>query len=80
MEFDGGRSYTVRFDKKIDVEVIRAELKTAFENENPVIKTVGDAATLDITTSYLIKDTRADADSLVETKLYEGLKKHLGLK
>ncbi|MEI9911488.1 MAG: protein translocase subunit SecF [Bacteroidota bacterium] len=78
VEFDGGRSYTVRFDKKVDVELVRSELKTAFENENPIIKTVGDASTLDITTSYLIKDTRANADSLVEGKLYEGLKKHFG--
>jgi SecD/SecF fusion protein len=77
VEFDGGRSYTVRFDKKVDVEKVRDNLKLAFENENPIIKTVGDAATLDITTAYLIKDTRADADSLVETKLYDGLKKYL---
>jgi SecD/SecF fusion protein len=77
VEFDGGRSYTVRFDKKVDVEKIRDDLKISFDNENPVIKTVGDAATLDITTAYLIKDTRADTDSLVDAKLYEGLKKYL---
>lgn len=78
VEFDGGRSFIVRFDKNVskEVEIIRDELKVAFEGENAVIKTVGDASTLDITTPYLIKDTRADADSLVEVKLYEGLKKH----
>ena len=31
-------------------------------------------STLDITTSYLIDDTRPEADSMVEVKLYEGLK------
>lgn len=79
VEFDGGRSYTVRFDKNVgkEVEKIREELKTAFEDENPVIKTVGDASTLDITTSYLIRDTRPEADLLVEQKLFEGLKAHL---
>ena len=79
VEFDGGRSYTVRFDKNVgkDIEKIREELKTSFGDENPVIKTVGDASTLDITTSYLIKDTRPEADSLVEQKLFEGLKAHL---
>ena len=79
VEFDGGRSYTVRFDKNVgkEVEQIREELKLAFENENPIIKTVGDASTLDITTSYLIKDTRPEVDSLVEQKLFAGLKKHL---
>lgn len=76
VEFDGGRSYTIRFDKAVNEEQIRDELKAAFEGENPVIKTVGDAATLDITTAYLIKDTRTDADSLVERKLFAGLQKH----
>ncbi|MFI5128354.1 MAG: protein translocase subunit SecDF [Chitinophagales bacterium] len=79
VEFDGGRSYTVHFDKNVgkEIERIRDEVKLAFEGENPVIKTVGDASTLDITTSYLINDTRPEADSLVETKLYQGLKNHL---
>jgi SecD/SecF fusion protein len=78
VEFDGGRSYTVRFPQNISgqVEDIRNELKTTFEGENSVIKPIGDAATLEITTPYLIKDTRLEADSLVQTKLYEGLKKH----
>lgn len=79
VEFDGGRSYTVRFDKNVgkEVEKIRGDLTLAFENENPVIKTVGDARTLDITTSYLIKDTRPEVDSLVERKLFAGLQKYL---
>ena len=79
VEFDGGRSYTVRFDRNIskEVEQIREELKLTFDNENPVIKTVGDASTLDITTSYLIKDTRPEADSIVQQKLFAGLQKHL---
>ena len=79
VEFDGGRSYTVRFDKNVgkEVEDIRNELKAAFENENPIIKTVGDASTLDITTSYLIKDTRLEVDSIVTQKLYAGLQKYL---
>ena len=79
VEFDGGRSYTVRFDKNIskDVEKIREELTVAFENEHPVIKTVGGTSTLDITTAYLIRDTRPEADSLVEYRLFEGLKSYL---
>ncbi|MBL7738269.1 MAG: protein translocase subunit SecDF [Chitinophagaceae bacterium] len=77
VEFDGGRSYTVRFDKAANVEQVRTDLRAAFQDENPVIKTVGDKATLDITTAYLIRDTRPDADSLVEVQLYTGLKNHL---
>ncbi len=79
VEFDGGRSYTVRFNKNIasEIEAIRDELKVAFDNENPIIKTLGDASTLDITTSYLINDTRPEADSIVKQHLFDGLKKHL---
>jgi SecD/SecF fusion protein len=78
VEFEGGRSYRIEFGKKVDVEKVRDDLKKTFEGESPVIKTVGDAATLDITTSYLIKDPRAEtADSLVFAKLYQGLKPNL---
>ena len=42
-----------------------------------IIKTVGDNSKLDITTAYLIKDSRQVADSLVEMKLLGGLKNHL---
>jgi hypothetical protein len=50
-------------------------LKNAF-GEYPVIKSIGtDGRTLDITTSYL-KD-RDNADSMVQTKLFEGVKKVL---
>jgi len=76
VEFKGGRSFQVRFAQKANVEKIRDDLKVTF-GEAPIIKTVGDNRTLDITTSYLIDETRAEADSLVEEKLYDGLKPHL---
>lgn len=78
VEFDGGRSYKIEFGKKVDVESIRDDLKNTFEGDNPIIKTVGDNSQLDITTSYLIRDPRTQvADSIVEHKLFEGLKKYL---
>ncbi|RYY86247.1 MAG: protein translocase subunit SecDF [Chitinophagaceae bacterium] len=76
VEFKGGRSYIVRFDKPVNVDQVRDDLKTSF-GENPVIKTIGADNQLDITTSYLITDTRTVADSLVESKLMAGLAKHL---
>ncbi len=78
VEFDGGRSYKIEFGKGVDVESIRNDLKSTFEGENPIIKTVGDNSQLDITTSYLIRDPQTQvADSIVEHKLFEGLKKYL---
>jgi len=76
VEFKGGRAFQVRFAEKPPVEKIRDELKVDL-GESPTIKTVGDVHTLDITTSYLIDDTRPEADSMVEVKLYEGLKNYL---
>jgi SecD/SecF fusion protein len=78
VEFKGGRSYTVQFDrsKPLDVEGVRKDLEVALQ-ESPTIKTVGLNNQLDITTSYLINDPRSIVDSLVETQLYNGLKNHL---
>ncbi len=77
VEFDGGRSYTVRFDKDVDVEPVRKDLEVAFENEHPIIKTIGDNQTLDITTSYKINETGTAVDSVVQATLMTGLKNHL---
>jgi|CXWL01.1.fsa_nt_gi SecD/SecF fusion protein len=78
VEFKGGRSFRIGFEKPVDdIEKVRGELRTAFGGENPVIKTIGDNATLDITTSYEINNTGKTADSLVESKLMAGLKNYL---
>ncbi|MFM2138850.1 MAG: hypothetical protein RJA57_1157, partial [Bacteroidota bacterium] len=77
VEFNGGRSYKVRFDKPVEVEKIREDLRSAFEGENPIIKTIGDNATLDITTSYQINNTSLTADSIVESQLIKGLRNYL---
>ncbi|MBB1284230.1 protein translocase subunit SecDF [Flavisolibacter sp. BT320] len=78
VEFKGGRSFIVRFDQPVDnkVEEIRNDLEAVF-GESPVIKTIGSNRQLDITTSYEITNTSAAADSLVRSKLMEGLSKHI---
>ncbi len=76
VEFKGGRSYVVKFDKTISNDYVRNDLKNAFGGDFPVIKSVGvDGKTLDITTSYL--KGVDNADSAVQAKLYEGVKKAL---
>ena len=76
VEFSGGRSYTVKFDKPVNVDEIRNELKVVY-GEYPVIKTIGTNSQLNITTSYMIKQTGNNIDSLVELKLFQGLSKSL---
>ena len=74
VEFEGGRSYRVAFEKSVgDVEKVREDVRNAFDGENPIIKTIGNDATLDITTSYLIQNSSQATDSIVENRLMQGL-------
>jgi SecD/SecF fusion protein len=78
VEFKGGRSYRIAFDKPVaDIDQLRGELRTTFGGENPVVKTVGGNTTLDITTSFMKNDTRKEADSIVLATLMNGLRNHL---
>jgi SecD/SecF fusion protein len=76
VEFSGGRSYTIKFEKPVNEDQIREELKNEF-GESVIIKTVDVKNQINITTSYMIKETGDNIDSLVEKKLYTGLKNHL---
>jgi SecD/SecF fusion protein len=75
VEFKGGRSYTVQFDKAVKNDDIRNDLKTALDGDNVTIKTVGDSRHLNITTAYLKDDEKAD--SAVKARLFQGLTKVL---
>ncbi len=77
VEFKGGRSYTISFDKKVNVNnSLRDELKKSLDGDNVTLKTVGeDGKHLNITTSFM-KGVQ-DADSVVQTRLYNGLKSQL---
>ncbi len=78
VEFAGGRSYTVKFDKTISADVVRDDLKAAFGGEAPIIKTLGtDGKKLNITTAYKIKEAGNQIDATVEQALFTGLVKHL---
>lgn len=76
VEFSGGRSYTIKFDKAVNTDDIRDELKKEF-GEAVITKTVDTKNQVNITTSYKIHETGGNIDSLVEQKLYNGLKIHL---
>ncbi|MFW2477853.1 MAG: protein translocase subunit SecD, partial [Sediminibacterium sp.] len=74
VEFAGGRSYTIKFDKPVNVEAVRDDLKVVF-GESPIIKTVNSNNQLNITTSYKIEESGNNVDSLVESTLFTGLQK-----
>lgn len=74
VDFSGGRSYFISFDKPVDVEDVRGTLTDTFGT--PVeVKTFGSSNQVKITTAYLINENSDAADEKVNTKLAEGLKK-----
>jgi SecD/SecF fusion protein len=74
VEFSGGRSFVVKFDKPQKPEDIRNALQKVF-TESPVVKTYGlNNDQFDITTDYLINQEGQATDSVVRNTLYAGLK------
>jgi SecD/SecF fusion protein len=76
VEFAGGRSYTVKFNKAVNIETVREDLKKVF-GESPIIKTVDSKNQINITTSYKIKEQGNNIDAEVEGLLFKGLEKQL---
>lgn len=76
VEYKGGRSYTIHFDQPQKETAIRDALHTPL-GEYPVVKTVGNNRTLNITTSFQKENPSRTADSLVEMTVFDGLKPFL---
>ena len=76
VEFAGGRSYTIKFNKAVNIETVRDDLKKVF-GESPIIKTVDSKNQINITTSYKIKEQGNNIDAEVEGLLFKGLEKQL---
>jgi len=75
IDFTGGRTFVIRFDKPVITEDIAAKLNVAF-GELPQVVTFGSDNQVKITTKYKINETGVDDE--VDTKLYEGLKGIVG--
>ncbi len=90
VDFTGGRTFIVRFDKPVNTNEVQNALTTTL-NTTPEVKTFGSSEEIKITTKYLIKEETAPSDAVaytkqllngeeptiddvVEAKLYEGLK------
>lgn len=74
VDFKGGRTYVVRFDKEVSVGNIRTSLAKEFGGA-PEVKTFGSSNQVKITTSYLIEKGGDEAEKQVEGKLMAGLSK-----
>ena len=73
IDFEGGRTYIVRFDQDVRTDNVRLALGAQYGQE-PEVKTFGKNNQVKITTSFMINDPSPKVDSIVESKLYAGLK------
>jgi SecD/SecF fusion protein len=77
IDFKGGRTYVVRFDKDVQVESIANALAPSFGSA-PEVKTYGGNNQVRITTDYRFTEDGEAVDSEIEGSLYKGLKPFLG--
>lgn len=73
VDFTGGRTYVLRFDKDVTAEQIRSATNAEF-GEFVEVKQFGGESQMKITTKYKINDNSTDVDHEVEQKLYNALK------
>jgi SecD/SecF fusion protein len=77
IDFKGGRTYVVEFEKDVKVSEVSSLLAGQF-GSSPEVKTFGSDRQVRITTDYHIDDQSATIDNQIEDMLYEGLKPLLG--
>ena len=76
VDFEGGRTYVVRFDGPVSTNELRSVLGDSFVDDNgikmyPEVKTFGNTNQVKITTNYMINDLEADVQ--VEGKVNSGI-------
>lgn len=74
VDFVGGRTFQVRFEKPVKAEEIKMELTKVFGSAEA--KVFGNDNQLKITTKYKVKEHGAEADLEVNKLLYDNLKQH----
>ena len=80
VEFTGGRTFSVKFEKKADIEAIRSELEKTFVENKEVasieLKTKSNDYNVEIMTNYKLKDDGATEE--VKTKMSEAFNRLKG--
>lgn len=76
VDFIGGRSYQIRFEKAVNPSEIASELNTVFGSGTNV-KTFGEANQIKVTTPYKVDVEGIEVDNEIQNKLYTALQKYL---
>ncbi|MCR9226870.1 MAG: protein translocase subunit SecDF [Flavobacteriaceae bacterium] len=76
VDFIGGRSYQIRFEKAVSSSEIASELNTVF-GSGTMVKTFGDANQIKVTTPYKVDEEGVEVDAEIQNMLYTTLQKYL---
>jgi SecD/SecF fusion protein len=74
IEFEGGRSYTIKLDKVSKIEDVKKGLTVAFPGAGVDVKSIGITGDkVNVTTDFKIKESGIQVEEQVADKLYQGL-------
>jgi SecD/SecF fusion protein len=74
IDYTGGRNYIIKFEQPINTVQAEALLDPYFENHTPSVITIGASNQVRISTNYMIHSNDISVDSVIQIRLYEGLK------
>src|SRR5690606_5415494 len=75
VDFVGGRSYQVKFDRPVDANEVKEKLEGVFGSAEA--KTFGTSDQLRITTKYKVTEESTEVDNEINQMLYHNLKEYL---
>lgn len=75
VDFVGGRSYQVRFEKPVNPSEIAVDVNAVFGSAE--VKTFGEANQVKITTKYKVDEEGEGVDKEIQEKLYSAVQKYL---
>lgn len=73
VDFKGGRSYVVAFNKPVSATELKVDLTKSFENAGTEVKNYGGNNVMKVTTTYLIDEDSEGADEKVKQTLISAL-------
>jgi SecD/SecF fusion protein len=79
VDFKGGRSYIVSFNKPVVATDMKVALSQSFEGASTEVKNYGGNNVMQVTTSYQIEESSDEADKKVRDALISGVSKFSGL-
>lgn len=75
IDFQGGRTYVIRFDQPVNTAEVRASLGQQFPDA-PEVKTFGPSNQIKVTTKYKIKEDNDEIKNEIIGKLFDGTKQY----